>query len=223
MIYSLGTRLLVVPDDFAMDASGPFAVIEVSEATSRTMKKRLNQLRYNKAKISVTTPGANPRRQAFLVWGIALSEALSLGAEAALQTILWIEDGLIVSTNCADGSREAMEGWAANFVREDEFPSNCIYVIRLSADVLESKDFLEVNPKARTAKDLFYVGRTSRSWEERFDQHRRGHKASRFVRKHGVELVRELCVGYMPLKVAEDREVEYAAELRTAGYAVWQN
>jgi hypothetical protein len=223
MIYAPGTRIFIIPDDFAMDSSGPFAVIEVSEATSRTMKKRLNQLSLRKAKISVTTPGTNPRRQAYLVWGIALSEALSLGTEAALQTIQWIEDGLIISTSCIDGSRQGIEGWAANFVRESEFPSNCIYVIRLSKDVLESRDFLEVNPQAEAAKDLFYVGRTSRSWEERFDQHRRGHKASRFVRKHGVELVRELCLGYMPFKDAEVREAEYAAELRAAGYAVWQN
>jgi hypothetical protein len=37
------------------------------------------------------------------------------------------------------------------------------------------------------------------------------------------ELVWELSLGYVPYKEAKIREVEYAAELRLAGYAVLQN
>lgn len=224
MTHAPGKTIFIVPTDLAVDSAGPLAVVEFAQGESRTVRKRLNQLRYTKkAKISVTAPGSHPRKPAFLIWGITADHANLLRAEASTTRLHWLADGSIQTTYRSDGSPGQSEPWDDNFVYENDRPSHCVYVVRLSRQALEAKEFLEANPAAHTAKDLLYVGMTGTSWEERFAQHKRGYKASRVVRKHGVELVPGLCLGYMTYETAKVKEVEYANELRTLGYAVWQN
>ena len=57
-----------------------------------------------------------------------------------------------------------------------------IYVIELDKKVLEKKKFKDANPDYIEGSPCVYVGMTSKSPEERFKQHKEGHKASRIVK-----------------------------------------
>ena len=64
-----------------------------------------------------------------------------------------------------------------------------------------------------------YVGQTSRDPDLRFDQHKAGYKASRFVKRYGVRLLPELVEHLNPMRRWEAVELEYAIadEFRRAG------
>ncbi len=66
---------------------------------------------------------------------------------------------------------------------------------------------------------------TSTSPEERFEQHKRGYKASRLVKRFGTRLRPEFyeCLNPMTRAEAEIQEKELARLLRREGYAVRQN
>jgi hypothetical protein len=97
-------------------------------------------------------------------------------------------------------------------------------VIELDEAVLQDPRFREANPDYCGEKPCVYVGMTGCSPEERFDQHKRGYKASRLVRKFGLRLKRRLYSSHNPMTYAEacDMEGEKARRLRRRGYAVWQ-
>ena len=63
------------------------------------------------------------------------------------------------------------------------------------------------------------VGETSRDPDTRFDQHKTGYKASRWVNRFGVRLLPELVTHMNPLRRWEAIELEaaLAAELSRAG------
>jgi hypothetical protein len=58
----------------------------------------------------------------------------------------------------------------------------------------------------------------------RFDKHKAGFKANRFVQLYGLRLLPALYEVYnpMPYEAAREMEVELAIALREAGYGVWQ-
>jgi len=60
--------------------------------------------------------------------------------------------------------------------------------------------------------------------DSRFDRHKAGIQANRFVFRYGERLVPELYEFYnpMPYDAARDMEVELAIALRQAGHGVWQ-
>ncbi len=64
-----------------------------------------------------------------------------------------------------------------------------------------------------------YVGETSRDPDIRFDQHKTGYKASRWVNRFGVRLLPDLVTHLVPLRRWEAIELEaaLAEELRRAG------
>lgn len=64
-----------------------------------------------------------------------------------------------------------------------------------------------------------YVGQTSRDPDVRFDQHRTGYKASRWVNRFGVRLLPDLAAHLNPLRrwEAVDLEAALAEELRRVG------
>ncbi len=66
-----------------------------------------------------------------------------------------------------------------------------------------------------------YVGETSRDPDLRFDQHKKGYKASRWVNRFGVRLLPELVTHLNPLRRWEAVELEaaLAEELGRAGIA----
>ena len=64
-----------------------------------------------------------------------------------------------------------------------------------------------------------YVGQTSRDPDLRFDQHKRGYKASRAARRFGVQLLPEPVAHLNPMRPWEalDLEAALAEALRAAG------
>jgi predicted GIY-YIG superfamily endonuclease len=73
--------------------------------------------------------------------------------------------------------------------------------------------------RARDCRFGLYVGETSRDPDLRFDQHKSGYKASRYVERFGVLLLPDLVAHLNPLRRWEAKELEPAlAEIfRDAG------
>ena len=71
---------------------------------------------------------------------------------------------------------------------------------------------------------IVYVGMTGVDSDVRFDKHKAGIQANRFVQAYGTRLVPSLDEVYnpMPHRAACDMEVELAIALREEGYGVWQ-
>lgn len=99
-----------------------------------------------------------------------------------------------------------------------------VYVVLLSERVWNEPSFRRANPDHDMTKPCLYVGMTGLDPDLRFDRHKAGIKANRFVQKYGVRLVPELyeCFNPMPYEAARDMEVELAIGLREQGYGVWQ-
>ncbi len=72
-------------------------------------------------------------------------------------------------------------------------------------------------------RDSYYVGATGLSPEKRFENHKNGIRASRYVRKFGVKLVPQLYEHLNPMtyKQALAKERELTDELRARGYEVY--
>lgn len=99
-----------------------------------------------------------------------------------------------------------------------------VYVVELSPEVLRHARFLRANPGYKAGKPCVYVGMTGLDPDLRFDKHKAGIQANRFVFEYGVRLLPALYEVYnpMPYEAAKEMEVELAIGLREAGYAVWQ-
>jgi hypothetical protein len=98
-------------------------------------------------------------------------------------------------------------------------------VVRLHPDVLKSKKFRDANPYYDQGKPCFYVGITGLSPDERFDNHKAGYKACKYVKKYGLSLVPDIYEKFNPMSYERACEMEkkLAVNLRNKGYAVWQN
>jgi hypothetical protein len=96
--------------------------------------------------------------------------------------------------------------------------------VLLSEDVWREGKFRRCNPDRDFTKSCVYVGMTGLEPDERFDKHKAGIRANRYVEKYGIRLLPQLyeCYNPMPYEAARDMEVELAISLREAGYAVWQ-
>ncbi|HUV99855.1 MAG TPA: hypothetical protein VMV70_06550 [Gallionella sp.] len=99
-----------------------------------------------------------------------------------------------------------------------------VYVIELSKDVLYIGRFKKANPDYVTGKPCVYVGMTGLDPDVRFDKHKAGIQANRYVKEFGLRLLPKLYEFYnpMPYDGARDMEVELGIALREAGYGVWQ-
>ncbi len=109
-----------------------------------------------------------------------------------------------------------------------------IYVVELSKRVFtENTKFRTANPQYNGVLECLYVGMTSKSPKERFEQHKtgyrnkKGHKlSSNIVEKYGLYLRLSLYNHIDPFltrKEALIAEKEIALELRRERYAVWFN
>ena len=100
-----------------------------------------------------------------------------------------------------------------------------VYVVELNKGVLKEPRFLAANPKRDPKKPCVYVGMTWHSPEKRFENHKKGHKASRYVKRYGERLLPHLYERFNPMsrEEAARKEVELARELRELGYTVWSN
>ena len=99
-----------------------------------------------------------------------------------------------------------------------------MYVVELSDRVWNEARFRRANPEHRLGQPLVYVGMTGLDPDLRFDKHKAGIQANRFVQRYGVRLLPQLYEVYnpMPYAAACEMEVELAIALREQGYGVWQ-
>jgi hypothetical protein len=99
-----------------------------------------------------------------------------------------------------------------------------VYVIELSREVLFEARFRKCNPTYQAGKPCVYVGMTGLDPDVRFDKHKAGLQANRYVQRYGLRLLPELYELYKPMSYdqARDLEVELAIDLRESGYGVWQ-
>ena len=109
-----------------------------------------------------------------------------------------------------------------------------IYVVELSKKVFtENWKFREANPQFNGVLECLYVGMTSKTPKERFEQHRtgyrskKGHKiSSNIVQKYGRYLRPSLYNHIPPIDSREEAlkmEEKLALVLRRKRYAVWYN
>jgi hypothetical protein len=99
-----------------------------------------------------------------------------------------------------------------------------VYVVELSSDVLYESKFKKANPDYLIGKACLYVGMTGLDPDLRFDRHKAGIQANKYVQQFGLWLLPELYERYnpMPYEDAKYMEVDLAIRLREAGYGVWQ-
>ena len=97
-----------------------------------------------------------------------------------------------------------------------------VYVILLSPAVLRERGVARLNPKRDRSKPCLYVGMTGLPVDHRFENHKHGYKASRFVRRYGLQLLPELFahLNPMPFEAAAQMEKDLAEDLRNEGYTV---
>ena len=100
-----------------------------------------------------------------------------------------------------------------------------IYVIELDKQVLEKKKFREANPDYVDDSPCVYVGMTSKTPEERFEQHKSGYRSSRIVKQFGIRLKprQYQSLNSMSRDEAAEMEFEKARRLRKKGWGVWVN
>ena len=103
-------------------------------------------------------------------------------------------------------------------------PKYHIYVIELSKRVFtEHRRFREANPQFNGILECLYVGMTSKTPKERFEQHKSG-----YINKKGYNLSASIVKKYGSYLLhtrAEALKMEktLALELRRKRYAVWFN
>jgi hypothetical protein len=99
-----------------------------------------------------------------------------------------------------------------------------VYVIELSRDVLLKARFRRSNSNYLPGKPCVYVGMTGLDPDVRFDKHKAGIQANRYVQDFGMRLLPEQYALYNPLTYdqAKSLEVELGIDLREGGYGVWQ-
>lgn len=101
-----------------------------------------------------------------------------------------------------------------------------VYVVELDRRIYaERKSFRDANPDYDPRKPCVYVGSTGLTPEERFANHRKGHKSARFVKAYGIRLRPRLYAKLNPMTYAEAKALEevLALRLRKRGYATWWN
>jgi hypothetical protein len=99
-----------------------------------------------------------------------------------------------------------------------------VYVIELDDRVWNSAKFRRCNPEYVMGQPFVYVGMTGLDPDTRFDKHKAGIQANKFVTDYGVRLLPALYEKYnpMPYQAAKEMEVELAIALQARGYGVWQ-
>ena len=109
-----------------------------------------------------------------------------------------------------------------------------VYVIELSKKIFtENSKFREANPQFNGVLECLYVGMTSKTPKERFQQHKTGYRnkkgykiSSNIVQKYGSYLRPSLYNHIKPMSLrleALRMEEKLALELRRKRYAVWYN
>jgi predicted GIY-YIG superfamily endonuclease len=103
--------------------------------------------------------------------------------------------------------------------------TSSVYVVRLDEAVLKNPRFRAANPAYVKGSACIYVGATGLTPEQRFANHKSGHKANWFAQTYGEGLLPDLFAHLNPMthQRALATEITVAEELRQEGFAVWQN
>ena len=76
---------------------------------------------------------------------------------------------------------------------DPKLPGTIVYAVRLEpfGKLPESwqKELVKTHPKARKKAPVIYVGQSRLEAQERYENHRNGHKASPAVRRYGKQLI----------------------------------
>ena len=99
-----------------------------------------------------------------------------------------------------------------------------VYVVELDDRVWNNARFRRCNPDYTLGMPFVYVGMTGLDPDLRFDRHKAGIQANRYVRDYGLRLLPKLYAMYnpMPYHGACEMEVELGIALREKGWGVWQ-
>ncbi|MGE5866544.1 MAG: hypothetical protein ACM32J_15810 [Rhizobacter sp.] len=99
-----------------------------------------------------------------------------------------------------------------------------VYVVELDEAIWNLARFRRANPDYQLGKPFVYVGMTGLDPDLRFDRHKAGIQANRYVQVYGLRLLPHLYEVYnpMPYHGACEMEVELGIALREQGYGVWQ-
>ncbi len=99
-----------------------------------------------------------------------------------------------------------------------------VYVVELARDVLAEPRFRRANPRYVEGMPCLYVGMTGLDPDVRFDKHKAGLQANRYVQRYGLRLRPDLYELYGALSYDEARslEVELGIDFRESGHGVWQ-
>lgn len=103
-------------------------------------------------------------------------------------------------------------------------PHHHVYVVELDDRVWRSARFRRANQGWRIGQPFVYVGLTGLDPDLRFDKHKAGIQANRFVLLYGLRLLPQLYERYNPMSYSQAQvlEVELGIHLRACGYGVWQ-
>ena len=108
----------------------------------------------------------------------------------------------------------------------------CVYVIELDKEFALTRRAREANPEQNLDKPCIYIGYTSKTPEERFQEHitgarnARGPLYSRVVHRYGKCLQPRKYEKYNPIDTREEAiemERKLAEKYRRRGYTVWSN
>jgi hypothetical protein len=184
----------------------------------------LSRLGYWKCRVDGASPDWKHREKGFAVSGLSLEKVMELGRQFEQNAIFEIENDMVWVVDCLGGSRREVGQFSKRIYDPANEPRCRIYVIRLDDAVLKVKRFRDANPNHKPGKPCYYVGMTGLDAEERFANHKAGHKDSTLVRDYGLHLARKKFES-IPLLSQSDAQVmegKYAELLRSKGYAVWQ-
>jgi hypothetical protein len=218
---------VIWPKEFwIITACNPYSLGDSSgdDAADTRLRTALSRMACWKVRIKGISPDWKHGEKSFAFTGLDRSEVLEMGREFQQNAVFHVK-GDVLSVVACDDSRVAAAGSFIERIRMNrDRPAYRIYVIRLAPEVLEDKKFRQANPNHTAGKPCYYVGMTSCTAEERFNQHKRGYKACSLVKKFGLELtiVKFADIPLLCLDDAKSKAVSHADDLRRQGYAVWQ-
>jgi hypothetical protein len=215
------------PQEFwIITACNPYSLGDSSgdDAADTRLRKALSRMGCWKVRIKGISPDWKHGEKSFAVAGIDRSEVLELGREFQQNAVFHVKGDVLSVVTC-DGSRVDVVGsFRERIRRSQDRPAYRIYVIKLDPAVLQVKRFRSANPNHVAGKPCYYVGMTSCTAEERFNQHKRGYKKCKLVQLFGLQLASDKFadIPLLSLNAAQSKEMSHADDLRRLGYAVWQ-
>jgi hypothetical protein len=194
------------------------------DAADTRLRKTLSRIGCWKIRIKGISPDWKHGEKSFAFTGLDRSEVLEMGRKFQQNAVFHVKGDVLSVVTC-DGSRVDVVGsFRERIRRSQDRPAYRIYVIRLDPAVLQVKRFRSANPNHVAGKPCYYVGMTSCTAEERFNQHKRGYKKCKLVQLFGLQLASDKFadIPLLSLDDAKSKEVSHAVDLRQQGYAVWQ-